>query len=203
MPTTLYTGAGNNVVNINGTTGPLTVVGEGGRDAVVVGNSGPTGPTLASIHGPVTIANAAPFTDLVIDDSGDPYAAQATLVNNGIAGQVSSDNPGPLAAVLGEPTFAEFLPAAIRYSNAGIHSLTVRGGSGGNYFLVAGTGTFLTTLDSGTGQDTLAVLGTIGPLNIDGQDGRDTVQVGQSPVSAGTCRSRAVPWPTSRGPFPS
>ena len=56
----------------------------------------------------MTVANAGPFTDLVVDDSGDPQAEQATLLNNGMGGQITGSSPDPLATLLGTPTYGPF-----------------------------------------------------------------------------------------------
>jgi hypothetical protein len=112
---------------------------------------------------------------LVVDDSNDSNPTLVNLGNNGVGGTLTStvyvitpDGPQPFQA------------GPVLFPN-GLQSLTVLGGSGENTFTVAGTGDIPTTLVSGAGQDAVHVLGTnvAGPLVIDGQDGHDTVTLGQ------------------------
>jgi hypothetical protein len=180
--TTLNCGTGQNVVNVQATTGPLNVVGQGGNDLVTVGYQGPgVGGTLAGIQGSVSIGNSGPYTQLTVDDSGDPTPRQGTISSSQINGQnpdsaldnvlFNSSGATPLASPL--------LPGTINFAPDSLGSLTVEGGSGGNLIGVAGTGSGYTTLDSGTGQDIVLVQATTGPLVLDGQDGRDQVVLGQ------------------------
>lgn len=113
--------------------------------------------------------------DLVIDASADTTPAQLTLTANSL-GAPTAD----LFQTLGVPNpVPPVLPIPVQFADGVLHSLTVRGGGGGNVFAIAGTGPYATEIDSGTGQDATAVLATGGPLTIDGQDGHDAVTLGQ------------------------
>ena len=115
-----------------------------------------------------------PFLDLTVDDTPDPSPQIMDLNANLARGlftlevQSTADNPG-----------GTFTPATIQFQAAGLHTLTLMGGGGGNTFTLGNTPLCPTVLDSGTGADAVTVLGTLGPLAIEGQDGRDQVTVGQ------------------------
>jgi hypothetical protein len=65
-------GLGADTVNILSTFGGVRVEGGGGRDTVTVGDFARSG--LRDVKGLVSVSNVAPFTDLILDDSGDPNA---------------------------------------------------------------------------------------------------------------------------------
>jgi FG-GAP-like repeat len=138
----------------------------------------------------VTLRNPGGQTDVVIDDSADSLPTYATIDSKQTTD--ASGNPETLDSVRGGDPLSDNLTnpvqignpivaAPIQFLDGEVHSLTVRGGSAGNRFYVDNTGAFPTELDSGTGQDSVNVFQTTGPLTIDGQDGNDTVTVGLGP----------------------
>src|SRR5207249_1631895 len=128
--------------------------------------------------------NAAPFTDLVVDDSGDTSAAGILLATKPAAalaqmapdmaglpepilqalqgtsylGQISKVDPNVLKAL---PALAQGLFGPSIYFSDRLHSLAINGGSGENTFLVLGTPAgdafTTTTLRTGMGQDIVDV----------------------------------------------
>jgi Ca2+-binding RTX toxin-like protein len=120
---------------------------------------------VQQINGAVSISNPGRGTPtLTADDSGDTAAGRnVTISTMSITG---------------------LAPATISYT--GISALTVKGGSGGNTFIVAGTpANATTTLDSGSGNDTVTVQNTSGPLTVNGGGGSDTVTIGNSGLLSG------------------
>src|SRR5262249_59058503 len=66
--TVLRGGPGQNNYNVQGTTGDLSIVGQGPSDVVVVGASG----SVQAVHGTVSVQNSvASGTALTVDDSAD------------------------------------------------------------------------------------------------------------------------------------
>lgn len=165
---TLNTGTGSDTVTVQGTSNTLNVNGQNGADTVTIGNAG----SVQGINGVVNITNAFAFTSIIVDDSADGTARTATINNTGITG---------------------LAPAAINYVQNDVNSLTVNGGTGGNTFTVAATPsighTVPTVLNSGTGADTVAVQTTSGAggstLTVNGQNGADTVTIGNAGSTAG------------------
>jgi hypothetical protein len=159
VTTTLNSGSGADTVTVQATTGALTINGQNGADTVTIGNAG----TVQGVMGAVTVTNIFGLTALTVDDSADAGARIARITNAAITG---------------------LAPAAINYVAADLSSLTINGGTGGNTFTVASTPSnafgLSTTLNSGTGADTVTVQTTTGPLTVNGQDGRDTVTIGNA-----------------------
>ena len=116
-----------------------------------------------------TSGNTLGITCLVLDDSQDTTGQTATAC--------------PTTARTGQVTGLS--PATINYADAGISSLTVNGGSGGNTFTVDGTldnpdryPSYQRPLNTGTGDDTTGSSRRPTqrrPLNI---HGADTVKIG-------------------------
>jgi hypothetical protein len=153
-PTSLNSGSGVDTVNVQSTAGPLFILSAGGDgfDTVNVSNAG----SVQGILGAVTVTNPLSFTRLNVDDSSDPNPRSVTLSASGIVGMISG-----------------LAPAPIHYATTAINSLTVRGGTGGNTFMITAL-LVPTALDTGSGGDTVNVLGTIAPLTID-SGGGDTI----------------------------
>jgi hypothetical protein len=145
-----------------------------GRDSVTVK---PLGLTPA-----VLVRNDFGLTDLTVDDSADPTATHGIITCQGPTGAISGSDPSPVAAIPGVPNPAPLAPlvqGGIQFAVAQLGSLTVDGGSGGNYFAVEGTApTCTTTLNCGPGQNIVEVRATLGALTVNGQGGRDRVNVG-------------------------
>jgi hypothetical protein len=142
VTTNLHSGNGVNVVNVQGTTGPLNVVGGGYGDQVNIGDNG----SVQGILGTVTVTNPPSYTALNVDDSADGVGRAVTVTNASITG---------------------LAPAAINYHQYDLQSLTVHGGYGGNGFTINSTPSTSwlgsTTVDTGDGSDTV-VMGN-GPIN--------------------------------------
>jgi hypothetical protein len=130
--TSLDPGSGNNAVNIYATTGALSDQSHG-QDRTDIGLG-----SLANINGYVAVSGVGTgATALLVDDSKDSTARTATLTSSTLTGL----SPAPIVYTGGNTT--------------GVTSLTVDGGSGGNTFYVQGTSAHVTTLNGGTGTNTL------------------------------------------------
>lgn len=161
-PTMIHTGTSGASVNVQGTTGPLTIAGQGGHDTIRLGSDNTTQDILKDVT--ITNSGGGDF-DLTVNDSADISHRTATL------------NPGSLVGL------NPFSPHGITWDAARIRSLEVRGGTAGNTFYVEGTpyqhpSIGAIALYSGTGADTVYVRADQGGLNVYGQNGNDTVIVG-------------------------
>ena len=140
---------------------------QGGQDNVTIGSLAPNslGGTLVNINGAVDDYGAG-STSLTVDDSGDTTAETASLSDGEITGLARAN-------ILWSPSAS---------ATGGVTDLHVHGGSGGNTFNVYGTSNFYnaTFLRTGAGNDTVNVAATTGTLNIDGQNGSDTVTIGSN-----------------------
>jgi hypothetical protein len=155
---------GGDWVWIQGNANAVTVNGQGGLDTVDIGD-GNVG--VQDVHNTVTVMNppAGGYTALTINDQADPNPRTATLIASSLTG---------------------LAPAPINFVQGDLRSLTINGGSGGNTFTVANTPyssylgppSFQTTLNSGSGADTVNVQRTTGPLVVNTGGGDDTILVG-------------------------
>jgi Ca2+-binding RTX toxin-like protein len=150
-------GSGGTAIDVQGTSVP-TAIHSQVNDTVVVSNSG----SVQGIQADLSIDNAGGCTTLLVDDSADTTARAATLTASALTG---------------------LAPAAIDYG-AGICSLSITGGSGGNTFAVQGTAALSggTTLTAGAGGDTVNVgsaANTLDPIQgavtVHGQGGNTTL----------------------------
>jgi hypothetical protein len=136
-------------VNVQATTGALTVQNAG---FVNVGKGG----SVQGIQGQLNLTTNA----LTVDDSADPVGQHVLFSSNVLVG---------------------LAPARINY-NFNLFSMRVKAGTGANSFTVADTPTitsaFYTTLDTGTGSDSITVLRTTTPLFITSANGTDNVDLG-------------------------
>jgi hypothetical protein len=166
---TLNTGSGNNHVNVLAVAGTpggtlVNIDGNGGNDAVTVGSLAPAlGGTLANIYGSVFVRNPTGHTDLLIDDSGDPLPATVGLSHS---------------------TDGNFMSHTTSHANIGFGGdghvfVTYDGGPSGGSVIDFGTPGTPTTLNL-QGPETVNVLTTGAPLNINGGGGQDTVNIGNS-----------------------
>ena len=160
-------GSGINVVNIEGVDGPTTINATSGTDTINIGSLAPaSGGILGDIAGMVTVTGDK-ATVVNVDDTGDPDAETGTLTASTLSGLD--------------------LGGTISYS--GLAQLNISLGLGGNTFYIAGTaaGT-ATSLDSGSGNDTVNVGTTAsqangvvdpvaGPVTINGGGGFDVLNV--------------------------
>jgi hypothetical protein len=163
--TDLYVGVGSQV-NINGTTGALNVNTGVGQQAVYVGNG-----TLASINGTVNVSGAGSIY-LYIQDSNDTTSHSATLTGSSLTG---------------------LSRAAIRWvassaAAGGVTFLDVQGSAADSTYYVTDTPNayYVTSLDTGNGDDTVFITATTGSLYVNNRGGADTVVIGrQGPATSG------------------
>jgi hypothetical protein len=159
--TLLYTnilGGSPATVNVQGTSGRLSVVTWAASSVVNVGHAG----SVQNIRGGLGIAagDQAPFAVINVDDSADPTARSVRLNAGSITG---------------------LAPAEIDFSGPALR-LTVNGGRGGNSYTINNPITEITTLNlTGSGRDFVFVLGTTSSLTIDGGgDGERFVLLGNA-----------------------
>ncbi len=133
---------------------------------VNIGSNGGPG-TMANIQGPISVVNSPSLTSLNFHDENDTTGQTWTLDNDDTV-------PTGTVAVTGSATTT--------YDPSDLSDMTVNGGSGGNTFIVNNTsGNYPTTLNTGAGADTTNVFATGDfTLNINGQNGTDTVTLGGS-----------------------
>jgi hypothetical protein len=161
--TFLNTGAGTDTVNVERTSGSLSIDAQGGTNAINVGLVG----SVQSIQGKLDIVGNPNSFALQIDDSADLTARTVHMGANGGLGFI-----------------VNLAPATINYSTSAVQNLVVRGGGGGNTFTISdtlgagGNPAAGTTLRSGNGNDTVNVQGTTAEITVDGQTGSDKVVVG-------------------------
>jgi hypothetical protein len=160
---TLYTGDGDDTVNVKATAYPLTINGGGsGNDVVNLGYNN----SLALVNGAVTINNAASFFHVNVNNLGD----RANHPNVALSA-------GSLTGLF----------APIYFGPASVSTLALNGGSGNNTYNFDTPQGFLgDTLDAGYGNDTVNVKGTDYPLTIMGENGSNSlVNVGNNGSLAG------------------
>ena len=172
--TTVNSKSGSDHISIN-STGGATAVNDTkstvSSDAFIVSSSAPTaGGIVNGIQGALTITGTASGNDsLTVDDSGSSSAKTGSVSATAITG-------------LGMGS------SGIAYSN--IKSLTLKlGGVGstGDNFTVAGTSSFgSTTVNAGSGNDTINVQAIGGATTVNAGAGNNTVNVGSTaPLSGG------------------
>jgi hypothetical protein len=161
--TVLETGAGNDIVNITGTTGSLAVYNRGGADTVSVGNG-----TLAGINGSVNVSGAG-STQLYVLDYNDPTARSATLTGTSLTG-LSGGTIGWTAS-----------PTAV----GGVTFLSIAGSAAGSTYYVTDTPSLFnyTDLATGSGDDVVSVTGTTGAFVTENLGGTDRVYVGNGTLA--------------------
>ena len=137
---------------------------------VNIGSTGGAG-SMTGILGAIGITDSESYYTLTFHDENDATARTWTLNNSdaGVSGAATVALSGGIATT--------------SYRPGDLNSpLTIDGGSGGNTFQVNDTTSFATTvLNTGTGADTVNVPFTgDAELDINGQDGLDTVILGAS-----------------------
>jgi hypothetical protein len=169
--TDLHTGFGSSTVFVQGTTGPLVIHGGAHQDSVFIGSGG----RLDQIHGSVRYTSDFGSTaDITVDDSADPFAHQATLADNHL---------------LRQGTLTHLAQGDITWDARNLRTVTIDGGTAANTFTVLdttepGVSTVARTIiNTGTGNDIIAVQGTTTPLTINAGDdaltpSNDTIIVG-------------------------
>jgi hypothetical protein len=166
--TLLSPGTGTDIVNVQATTGALTVIcqGGGGNSVVNLGNAN----SLAGIAGAVTV---------------DGFFSNRVMVNV----NDGADNAAHPNVVLNSTSLTGLAPAAINFGPADVSGLTINGGNGSNTYTVANTQAGLSNpiaLNTGNGADTVNVQATSSPLTVNaGGTGTDVVNVGNANSVAG------------------
>jgi hypothetical protein len=152
---TMHTGYAGATVNVEATGTPLALVGHGST-AVNLGS----GHSVQNLHGDVTMTNPPSFTTINVDNSADIDNHNTALTTTGLTGTISG-----------------LAPANINFAVNDITALTINGGNGNNAYAVtiASMGQFFsTTLNTGSGRDTVNMLATEGPLTINWQGGSNS-----------------------------
>jgi hypothetical protein len=145
----LELGVGVNAAQIVSTSVPTTITSFGGTSTFNVGN------TLSAIAGALNIVGAGGDT-LNVSDTADATAQTGTLTSTQITG---------LGMVSGGITYS------------GLAALSISLGSGGNNFDIASTSSAATILNSGAGNDTVAIFSDGGLTTVNVGTGTDTVSV--------------------------
>lgn len=147
----VYFGTANQTISVPSTSAKTNLYTGSAADTINVGSSGST----AGINGPLNIIGSAAADILNVDDSADATASNGTLNATTISG-VS--------------------PQPITYS--GLASLVISLGVGGNTFAINTTASgTATTLNSGTGNDTVTLVTDASLTTINTQAGSDVVYV--------------------------
>jgi acrosin len=179
--TTLKTGASSDRVAVAGTLGELQLDGAGGADTVTIGNL-PVGGTaywLYGIQGAVTVRNTQGTTNLTVQDGGDSTSRPSVNISTVVSG---AETFGRLTGL------SNYAPISYRINDGSgktdLAALTINAGSYGNTISInnadpAGNTPFLTTLNSGNGNDTVNVwaVSANNPLQLNGQGGMDQFRV--------------------------
>jgi hypothetical protein len=161
--TYLYTGVGNDTVNVYATTGGLDDYNPGGADTANVGLG-----NMGSINGWVD-AYGPGSTSLVLNDYNDTTGRTVSMYD----GELTGLAPAP---IYWTPTSS---------SSGGVTGLQMQGGSGGNIFNVYNTSKFYqdTFLATGVGNDTVNVYATTGRLTTFNNGGQDSIDVGHGTLA--------------------
>jgi hypothetical protein len=190
--TYLSSGAGNDQVNVLGTTGTLYVEGAGGQDGVTIGNG-----TVANVKAFVGVSNASGATALRTDDSADTTGRSVTFYSNFMDGLA----PGRIY----------WTPPAS--PTGGVRSVGVSTGSGNNTITLHSLPVQIPVqLTGGTGSNTLVGpnaattwsitatnAGKVGNLsfsgiaNLQGGTGVDTFKFSDGQGVTGTIRGGGAP----------
>jgi len=152
-PVNIDTRGGANTVSVIATGGVTNIAATGGSNAVTIGNNH----IADGINGTVNVTGTGADT-LTIDDSGNSAAKTAVVSSSSVTG-VS--------------------PAAVNYT--GLAKLTVLLGSGSDNVTIASTNASTTTLvNTGGGNDSVRVNATSGPTTVNTGSGVNTVSIGTS-----------------------
>ncbi len=155
--TILRTSPSADTIGVAGTSSPLTLDVQGGLNSVTVGTGAGN---VQAIQGSVHVVGTISSTVLSLLAMATPTPRTASLSATGIVG---------------------LAPANISWGSDDLQTLIVRGGSGGNTFAVTGTPAAFgagVQLFTGTGPDIVYVRRTAAQLFVNGQNGADTVNVG-------------------------
>ena len=158
---TLHTGIGGATVTVRASSVPTTLVSHGGNTAINVGNSANR---LDDLGRPLTINGQAGTTTLTINDQGTTTSKTYEVYADAVKRVVT---PGTYDAVV---------------NYAGVQSLTLNGGSGGNVFSILGTAAGTSTTLNGNapapgGDEFVAYAdheALLGPLALHGRPGSNS-----------------------------
>ena len=161
--TDLNTGAGDDLVNITGTTDGLYLYNAGGNDNVHIGNG-----SVSGINGFVYVSGVGSTSLYVLDDN-DTVSRNVTLTATTLTGLTAG-------TIYWNPSAA---------SKGGVTYLVIDGSAAASTYTVTDTPNlrFSTTLTTGTGNDTVNVSGTSGFLTVFNRGGSDTVNVGNGTLA--------------------
>ena len=161
--TDLNTGAGDDLVNITGTTDGLYLYNAGGNDDVHIGNG-----SVSGINGFVYVSGAGSTSLYVLDDN-DTVSRNVTLTATTLTGLSAG-------TIYWNPSAA---------STGGVTYLVIDGSAAASTYTVTDTPNlrFSTDLTTGTGNDTVNVSGTSGFLAVYNRGGSDTVNVGNGTLA--------------------
>ena len=170
-------------VNVIANSETVTIASNATFPTVTTVNIGSTGGhgAMAGIQGRIPVVNGPSLTALNFHDENDTTGQTWTLTNN------DTTYTGTVA-VTGSATTT--------YNPVDLSELTINGGGGGNTFVVDNTSEFYpTTLNAGTGSNTVSVYASgNNTLNINGQGGDDAVTLGGGTVGADwECRASVAP----------
>ncbi|MDE2507749.1 MAG: hypothetical protein KGM43_11100, partial [Planctomycetota bacterium] len=163
--TILNSGAGGDVVNVQTISGPTLIFGQTGNDVFNIGSLAPAvGGTVGLIGAALSIDGGAGVNTINFDDTGSAVTKSGTLTATQLTGV---DMKGSLA-----------------YAN--ITQFNISLGAGGSTITIDQTyPTTNTVINDGTGNDIINVLGTSGPLTINGTHARNTFSVGSPGLNSG------------------
>ena len=91
--TTVYSGEGNDMVTVDGTTGPLFLNGDSGSDTVNIGSSG----SVRNIGNTLTVTNSNGFSAVNVDDSADPSGARQSFTITALIMLSTAWHPGEIS----------------------------------------------------------------------------------------------------------
>lgn len=171
--TYIRSGNGNDYISVTslGARGG-EINGWDGTDTVTVGDQANFNVGMNTILGPLKVDNSGGRTDLTLDDSRDASASRDVRIHNN---RITGLGPSTVS-------FHSAVPGGIRNLNV---LASNSAGGGGNKFTVFGTpqnrnNNLVMNLSTGRNNDKVFVQGTGGRLNILGEQGQDTVNVGKA-----------------------
>jgi hypothetical protein len=135
--TTLQSGSGSAMVNVQATEGRLVIGSGRGNIAVTIGSLAPAlGGALGRIEGPINVTNFLGHTALIIDDSGDSMSRSATITAGSVTGlSLAPINyaAGPVTSVAIHGGGAPNTSSTFRIqSTSPATAVTIFGGTGNN-----------------------------------------------------------------------
>jgi hypothetical protein len=167
--TSVKAGYGDDTVNVHGTSGPLWVDAGADNDRVHIS---PLARNLNNIQGIVTAYAGSGSDVLTVSDQNSGFSGTYMLDSVHINGDLYHTVDRPGAA-----------PVRYRFFNGigGTPGATIHGSDGTTTtFYVLSTHPWATTLNTGTGVNTVNVRATTGALRVNGESGFDTVNVGSA-----------------------